>query len=230
MFDKLFRSTNRDFALEFKNLLQEVVTIPLKEMGFKKKGLNYYRRIDNDFAQVLNVQMNHNNDKNMRAFLFNYGFFVPKLYSIMWEIDTFYKVKKTGLPDFPKAVGDYCIGGGRMGFVINGQESWYILDKRNSLKSISQQFKQDVDSRLIPMFKEISSINALLDLYRIKFEENKYRIWLPHAIVEFEFGNFEIGKKYLLSSYERAVGNPQYSIVEWQKIAEKYKIELPDIK
>ena len=246
MFDKLFKrkgkNKNRDFTLEFNNLIKETLAKSLKEIGFKKQNNNFMRPLG-DFTQVCNVQRSRYNHIGEIRFTINFGFFIPVVYSVLGD--------KTKLPSFPKT--DDCHIDGRTGHLIYGTDYWYELNEETSLETLTEQFKNDIKNHLIPMFQEIQTMDFLLNLIRTQYDKRKYYISpLINAVIilELEIGDFEIGKEKLISEYNETLipklvegkrvypdGTEEimysefrvneYAINRYKQLAERYKIELP---
>ena len=79
---------------EFETIIKNCFQTVLKPLGFKKKGNNFYRKLQ-DLGQIVNVQKSKFNSKEHISFTINTGLFIPEFWLI------FYNYQGKSVPDYP---------------------------------------------------------------------------------------------------------------------------------
>ncbi len=84
-----------DTQIKFDTIIKEGFTPLLKPLSFKKKALNYYRRLA-EVGHIINIQKSSYGDRDHIKFRINIGIFEPKFWL------GYYDFKHTGqVPDYP---------------------------------------------------------------------------------------------------------------------------------
>lgn len=188
---------NRNLVIEFKEIIKSTVTPILKDSGFKKRSLNFNRKI-NEVVQVLSFQRSKWNNSESIEFTINLGIYLEKIFEISrGQINT---------SNFMK-VGD-CFLWGRSGHLIYNYDYWYKLDFNSSFSSIEEQIKWDFIDHIMPMFNYLNSISPLTEMVNKEITERPYYLIVnidDIAIFELEYGNSSKGEEILRERYEQAL-------------------------
>ncbi len=188
---------HRDLDIEFKELVNSIVSPRLKLLGFKKSNLNYNRNL-NKLIYCIKIQKSQWNRSELISFTVNYGFFN----------DTIYKLS-INKQEFPKFINDNdCFASGRTGHLIYGNDYWYELSLEKEFDLVVRQVSKDFDDMLMSLMNQFDSLESMADLMSLEAEKRPTGLIVDIdniAIYELEFGDFNIGKKILIDSYVKAL-------------------------
>lgn len=139
---------------EFESLISEELTPVMKELGFKKQNLNYYRNIG-EVIQTFNIQKSQFNNKNSLNFTGNIGLTEPISYL---------KINKlTAIPTQIKYFESQFRM--RLGKLTDNQDYWYEMTDNIDINSIKNKLRTDIETLYI-FFQTYNSRNKLLELLR----------------------------------------------------------------
>jgi hypothetical protein len=144
--------TDRDYKMEFDNLIKEIIAPTFKERGFKKKVNNFYKATS-DLTQIFNVQKSQWNSKDEIAFTFNIGFFHSGIY------------KETYNKPIPEAPKEYeCFINLRSGFISHKKDYWYTLNSVITFDKCAADIKKDIQESAIDLFERYQTLDSLAGL------------------------------------------------------------------
>jgi hypothetical protein len=138
----------------YKDLLTEVDSA-LKLLGFKKKGVSFYKKCDNNW-EVINFQKSDKCSGDVVIFTINVGVFSTALSQIS---------QQQGVSDPPQAVN--CHWRARIGqFLKQPVDHWWTIDKSKAVKnSIVNEVKSLLIDKAIPKMDELGSDSALVQYW-----------------------------------------------------------------
>ncbi len=152
---------------QFKNIIK-FLTPSLKEMGFDKKGNNFYIKVNNNYG-IVNFQNSKESTKSAVKFTINFGVYSDMLGKVL---DYNYNIRNT--PDVYQ-----CQWGARVGYYMPGSpDFWWVFNITDDLNSICTSVLDIVNEIIIP---EISK--------RIT-DEGLLNCWLNNSY----YGTTEIGR------------------------------------
>jgi hypothetical protein len=187
----------RNLTEEFKAIVKDVISPLLKQIGFKKKNLNFNCGLP-DLIQSLNVQKSQYNHSERIRFTINLGFYNSFIFKTSRD--------RVDEPQF--VTSDNCFVWGRTGMLIYNTDYWYELDNSKEYREISQQIESDLKNHVIPLFIKMKTLNALLDFIRIDYKNRPVHLIAnidEVLILELEFGDFFKGETILKRLYNEAI-------------------------
>ncbi len=125
---------------KFDKIIKELIETILKENGFKKKGLNFYRMTD-DTQQILNVQKSRGNSSDDITFYINCGILINDL------LDEKRQLKTESESDINKRIRDISDKIDLDGMTLNSS-----IDFKTLFDDISSAIEKDV----IPWFNNLT--------------------------------------------------------------------------
>lgn len=187
----------RILADEFQTLVKTIITPLLKELGFKKKNLNFNRTI-NDLIQSVNIQKSQYNHNECCLFTINLGFYNCRIFQLSKNVS-----------EEPKFItSEKCFVWTRSGQLIYNHDYWYELNQNKTYLDVSQQVENDFKNHLIPMFLRLQSLSPLLKLLRMESETRPFSLVAASddiCLAELEFGDWERGRNSLQENYNKAM-------------------------
>lgn len=146
---------------KFNQLITAVVKPLLKENGFTKKGMNFYKRSD-DLVFLLNFQNSHGNTAEQTKFYINCG------------IHSTYIDKVIGRSELVEPKEYECYFKDRISSLVNAVDDGYLITNGTDLETLSLKLDQDLKSVLL-MYGHIKKISDLTDLMINKNGLNNYK-------------------------------------------------------
>lgn len=187
-----------NLQFEFNDLIKNVISPFLKEMGFRKNG-NTFNLKTNELTQVVSVQKSKWNDHDKVSFTFNIGFFDEKMYLEKSNSET------------PKFIREYdCQVRFRLGQIIKGHDYWYELNKTTNKGNLEIEIFNHLNNFLKPILKKNNDLNAIKDLL---LQDSVITLTTPKIYkIKFLFKTAEIekGKDLLEKEYFRALNPEDY--------------------
>ena len=214
--------TTRDFQLEYLEILNDTISPILKELSFKKRGINFYRKI-NDIIQLFSIQKSQWNDKENISFTFHVGFFNETIYKVAWD-------KKM----VPKTIKEYdCFLSTKIGQLSQRKDYWYELNENCPLDQLKQELKNELLLYVEPIFELYNSLEAIAEQCSVEAtnEPLKY-IGKPYDRIVFlmESNRTHAGIELIKESYKNAlIPKPdlnQHYLNQLKRLAMYYSIEL----
>jgi len=212
----------RDFQLEYNEILNDTIIPILKELTFKKRGVNFYRTV-NDIIQQFSIQKSQWNDKENTSFTFHVGFFNETIYKVAWNKEI-----------IPKAPKEYdCFLSTRLGDLSRKKDYWYQLNESCQLDVLKHELENDLLHYAKPLFEYSNSLTTIAEQCSIEAtnEPLKYVGKLYERIVFLmESNQIDLGIELIKESYKNAcIPKPELNqvyIIQLKRLASYYSINL----
>jgi len=125
---------------KFDTIVKEGFTFLLKPLSFKKKALNYYRRLA-EVGHIINIQKSSYGDRDNIRFRINIGIFEPKFWL------GYYDFKHTGqVPEYPTE--PVCI-------------IRKTINKLRGRNDLIKRVQEDIQQYILPFFKQYDSVEKI---------------------------------------------------------------------
>ena len=162
-------------ANRFSNVIKEVASTILKENGFKKQGLNFYRPID-EISHTINIQKDKWNTKEEIRFTLNIGVFSNKYWLSEFDYDEACK-----LPKFPNE--STSIVRERIGELKLGKDHWYTIESQKLEYALIKELKEDIKKYVLPFLNSITNVNELIQYLKNNQTDhgNDYKLFIMLA-------------------------------------------------
>jgi len=145
---------------EFETIIKNCFQTVLKPLGFKKKGNNFYRKLQ-DLGQIVNVQKSKFNSKEHISFTINTGLFIPEFWLI------FYNYQGKSVPDYPTE--PECTIRQRIGKLkYNNLDKWFEIDNNSDFSKLNHELNDSVVNFIIPYFEKTKTKNNIIQLLQDK--------------------------------------------------------------
>ena len=145
---------------EFETIIKNCFQTVLKPLGFKKKGNNFYRKLQ-DLGQIVNVQKSKFNSKEHISFTINTGLFIPEFWLI------FYNYQGKSVPDYPTE--PECAIRQRIGKLkYNNLDKWFEIDNNSDFSKLNHELNDSVVNFIIPYFEKTKTKNNIIQLLQDK--------------------------------------------------------------
>ena len=142
-----------DTQIKFDTIVKEGFTPLLKPLSFKKKALNYYRRLA-EVGHIINIQKSSYGDRDHIRFRINIGIFEPKFWL------GYYDFKHTGqVPDYPTE--PVCIIRKTIKDLRGRKELWYEVDENTNEQELIKRVQEDIQQYILPFFKQYNSVEKI---------------------------------------------------------------------
>ena len=139
-----------DTQIKFDTIVKEGFTPVLKPLSFKKKALNYYRRLA-EVGHIINIQKSSYGDRDNIRFRINIGIFEPK----------FWSVSHTGqLPDYPTE--PVCLIRKTINDLRGRKDLWYEIHNYTDEQKLIKEIQEDIQQYILPFFDQLDSIEKIL--------------------------------------------------------------------
>jgi hypothetical protein len=202
MFKSLFKKetkAERNLQSEFDEILKNLVFPFFKELGFKKNGNGFNKKIG-EITQVVNIQKSRWNNKDNVSFTFNIGFFSAEIYIDFWN---------KGIPKFIK---DYdCQITYRLGQLTKGSDYWYELNERIEKANLEIEIYENLNHYLKPFIEKTIDLNSLNELIQTDKYAEMTTAELYKIKIFLKVGEIEKGKELLTKAYLNAL-NPEDNV------------------
>jgi hypothetical protein len=139
--------------LIFNNIIKDGFTEILKPLGFKKKGNNFYRNLE-QIGHVVNVQKTVWGTKEKTNFSINVGVFVPEFWMV------YFNFHNKEIPDFPLAVD--CLINKRIGAIRNDRDIWFEVSNETDEPALRTEIRRNVKEYILPYLEKFDSRENLL--------------------------------------------------------------------
>lgn len=177
--------------IKFDKIIKEGFQEILKPLGFKKKGSNFYLKLDT-IGQIINVQKSLFGNKDNISFTINTGIFVPEYWL------AFYNYSDKGLPDYPTE--SECLIRKRIGDLRNQHDTWYHIKERTDDQQLIVEMRKNLSGFILPYFDRLNSNEKMLE----ELDKADMKITpLGKLIVYGEFKQFDRAKR----EYEGLLNN-----------------------
>ena len=139
-----------DTQIKFDTIVKEGFTPVLKPLSFKKKALNYYRRLA-EVGHIINIQKSSYGDRDNIRFRINIGIFEPK----------FWSVSHTGqLPDYPTE--PVCLIRKTINDLRGRKDLWYEIHNYTDEQKLIKEIQEDIQQYILPFFDQLDSVEKIL--------------------------------------------------------------------
>ena len=143
-----------DTQIKFDTIVKEGFTPLLKPLSFKKKALNYYRRLA-EVGHIINIQKSSYGDRDHIRFRINIGIFEPKVWLVMYDF------KHTGqVPDYPTE--PVCLIHKTIKDLRGRKELWYEVDENTNEQELIKRVQEDIQQYILPFFDQLDSVEKIL--------------------------------------------------------------------
>lgn len=153
--------------LKFEKIISEGFHELLKPRGFKKKGNNFYLRLDT-IGQIVNVQKSAFGNRENIRFTINTGIFVPAVW-----LEFFDKTGK-GIPEYPNESG--CLIRKRLGNIRKQGDIWFEIQEHTDEQQLIEEIRINLKEFILPYFDRLVSTENLLH------ESDNLELWLSPLI------------------------------------------------
>ena len=143
--------TEQNFDIIIKDCFQTV----LKPLGFKKKGNNFYRKLQ-DLGQIINVQKSSFYSKEHIKFTINTGLFIPEYWL------TFYTYHKGEIPDYPTE--PICAIRQRIGNLKYNTDKWFDIDLSTNIAELKSETTDNILNYIVPYFEKAKTKADVIQL------------------------------------------------------------------
>ncbi|HLD53318.1 MAG TPA: DUF4304 domain-containing protein [Sediminibacterium sp.] len=143
--------TEQNFEIIIKDCFQTI----LKPLGFKKKGNNFYRQLQ-DLGQIINVQKSSLYSKDHISFTINTGLFIPEYWL------TFYTYHNGTIPDYPTE--PICAIRQRIGKLKYNIDKWFDLDPSTDIAALKNETIDNILNHILPYFEKAKTKADIIQL------------------------------------------------------------------
>ena len=138
-----------DTQIKFDTIVKEGFTPVLKPLSFKKKALNYYRRLA-EVGHIINIQKSSYGDRDNIRFRINIGIFEPK----------FWSVSHTGqLPDYPTE--PVCLIRKTINDLRGRKDLWYEIHNYTDEQKLIKEIQEDIQQYILHFFDQLDSVEKI---------------------------------------------------------------------
>ena len=170
-----------DTQIKFDTIVKEGFTLLLKPLSFKKKALNYYRRLA-EVGHIINIQKSSYGDRDHIKFRINIGIFEPKFWL------GYYDFKHTGqVPDYPTE--PVCLIRKTINDLRGRKDLWYEIHNYTDEQKLIKEIQEDIQQYILPFFDQLDSVEKIFSA----LEKDPYLLDMPFAPLIFygEYGKAE---------------------------------------
>jgi len=139
-----------DTQIKFDTIIKEGFTPLLKPLSFKKKALNYYRRLA-EVGHIINIQKSSYGDRDNIKFRVNLGVFEPR----------FWAGSHIGqLPDYPTE--PVCLIRKTINDLRGRKDLWYEIHNYTDEQKLIKEIQEDIQQYILPFFDQLDSVEKIL--------------------------------------------------------------------
>jgi hypothetical protein len=153
--------------IKFDKIISEGFHELLKPLGFKKKGNNFYLRLDT-IGQIVNVQKSAFGNRDNISFTINTGIFV----SVVWL--AFFDKTEKGIPEYPNEAE--CLIRKRIGNLRKQSDIWFEIQEHTDEQQLIEEIRINLKEFILPYFDRLISSECLLH------ESDNLELWLSPLI------------------------------------------------
>jgi hypothetical protein len=147
--------------------LIKVLSKSIKLNGFKKENL-IWRKIDNNFTYIIDLQSDKYNRKDDESFTFNIAIFSDKVYQMTWLKDAPEKPKDTDSA-FRKRISY---------FLEHKGDKWWSLRSEENVKEILPEVIGILNTLVLPFFERINNYSELYNIMRdLDDQDSRYPLF-----------------------------------------------------
>jgi hypothetical protein len=142
-------------------IISEVIKPVLKPHGFGKKGLNFYKRID-DLIFLLNIQHSHGNTADQTKFYINCGIHSTDMDRVI------------GRSELVEPKEYECYYKDRISSIVHAVNDGYLISSNTDLQALNSTIGKDLTA-VLSLFDTIRKTSDLTDLMVDKSGLNHYQ-------------------------------------------------------
>lgn len=151
----------------FNEILKTSIYPLVKEFGYSRKALTFYRKHEGNWA-LINFQKSVQNTSETLKFTINCGVASTKILEFLPPPQ--YRVND---PNSKPTILD-CHWSQRVGFLLPEQsDKWWIIDKQGSGLRLSQELTESIKIHIIPILEKLISDEALSNLWLDKLKDGR---------------------------------------------------------
>ncbi|MDQ0231864.1 DUF4304 domain-containing protein [Metabacillus malikii] len=139
----------------YEHIKKNTISPLLKELGFKKKGNNYYKET-NELAYTLNVQGSKWNDTERVDFRINLGIFSKAIYTPSYLQFSGYPVGK-----YPQVVDSVLQTS--ISSIKDGIDKWYVIESHTNVEKLEEMLLEDIEQVVMPYFHRFQTVHDVID-------------------------------------------------------------------
>jgi len=143
--------TEQNFDAIIKDYFQAI----LKPLGFKKKGNNFYRQLQ-DLGQIINLQKSSLYSKEHIRFTINTGLFIPEYWL------TYFTYHNGEIPSYPTE--PVCAIRQRIGKLKYNIDKWFDIESDTDIAELKREITDGILNHIIPYFERSKSKDDILYL------------------------------------------------------------------
>ncbi|MFN8291205.1 MAG: DUF4304 domain-containing protein [Chitinophagaceae bacterium] len=143
--------TEQNFDIIIKDCFQTI----LKPLGFKMKGNNFYRKLQ-DLGQIINVQKSSFYSKEHIKFTINTGLFIPEYWL------TFYTYHNGEIPDYPTE--PICAIRQRIGKLKYNTDKWFDIEMSTNIAELKSETIDNILNHIVPYFEKAKTKADVIQL------------------------------------------------------------------
>ena len=167
--------TEQNFDIIIKDCFQTI----LRPLGFKKKGNNFYRQLQ-DLGQIINIQKSSFYSKEHISFTINTGLFIPEYWL------TFYTYHNGEIPEYPTE--PICEIRQRIGRLKYNIDKWFDIELSTDIAELKKEMTDNVLNYILPYFERNKSKNDVLNLLQ---DDNLNLDQFTRLIIFGEYNQFD---------------------------------------
>jgi len=179
----------------FEEIYKETVLPLFKKQGFKRKGQNFMRTI-NDVTQTVNLQKSRWNHVESLSFTFNIGVYnaeIQKVYSTIQKQIEFPNVTDSFFQD-------------RLGTFSHKEDYWYELTPKTDKLAFINDLKYDLETFLFEMFNQHNSWRSMEFFVTEEENYNGFNLFPYRKIIFFmEIDQTDKAIKLLQQEYKESL-------------------------
>ena len=138
-----------DTQIKFDTIVKEGFTPVLKPLSFKKKALNYYRRLA-EVGHIINIQKSSYGNRDYIKFRVNLGVFEPR----------FWAGSHIGqLPDYPTE--PVCLIRKTINDLRGRKDLWYEVNDITDEQKLIKEVQEDIQQYILPFFDQLDSVEKI---------------------------------------------------------------------
>lgn len=137
--------TQQSFELIIKDSIHTI----LKPLGFKKKGLNFYRDLS-EIGHFIQIQKSQSSTSNEIKFTINIAIFEAKFYLACYGKE---------LPAYPTE--PECLVGKRISDFLKENNHWFFINENTNTEELTLTLQQYLLKDILPFFEKYSCLDNL---------------------------------------------------------------------
>lgn len=137
--------TQQSFELIVKDSIHAI----LKPLGFKKKGLNFYRDLS-EIGHFIQIQKSQSSTNSKIKFTINISIFEPKFYLACHGKE---------LPTYPTE--PVCLVRKRISYFLGENDHWFFINENTDVEKLTFSLQQYVLNDILPFFEKYRCLDNL---------------------------------------------------------------------